>query len=401
MIFIVFDYLVNGEADVSKLKVKFKDSQITVKSKLSKDEQINARELEILNSKIIRGIMKPTVEADKKISYLSPGGIRLEDYLKKGISKNDFFLVIAQILEAVKSIGRNSFNVNNLILNMKFVFVNEMTHELHFVYQPIYSSAISSDLASFLYDVAYSVTLALNEDYKCVNDFIAYLKGLQAVSVINIEKYLLDVYPQIYKQVKRQKYGQSEYLGSFKNGKDIYYDMDKRKKPANDYDSTSLLNESDINDEATSLLDEGDIDEPTSLLDESNDEATSLLIDDEDEATSVLIDDDEATSLLSEGAQISYPYLMRKSSFDRTDINKPVFRIGKERSYVDYFVADNNAVSRIHADIITKNNCCFVKDENSTNGTYVNGSRINPNEEVQIFDGDIITFANDEFEFHM
>ena len=47
---------------MSKLKVKFKNSQITVKSKLSKDEQINAREVEILNSKIIRGIMKPTVE---------------------------------------------------------------------------------------------------------------------------------------------------------------------------------------------------------------------------------------------------------------------------------------------------------------------------------------------------
>ena len=354
---------------MSKLKVKFKDSQITVKSKLSKDEQINARELEILNSKIIRGIMKPTVEGEKKLSYLSPGGIRLEAYLKKGITKNDFFLVIAQILEAVKSIGRNSFNINNLILNMKYVFVNEMTHELHFVYQPIYSSAISSDLASFLYDVAYSVTLALNEDYKCVNNFIAYLKGLQAVSVINIEKYLLDVYPQIYKQVKRQKYGQSEYLGSFKNGKDIYYDMDKRRKPAPDYDDpTSLLNEGDL-DDPTSLLDDGDIDEPTSLL--------------------------------SEGPQITYPYLIRKSSFDRTDINKPVFRIGKERSYVDCFVANNNAVSRIHADIITRNNCYFVKDENSTNGTYVNGNRLSPNEEVQVFDGDIITFANEEFEFHM
>lgn len=388
---------------MSKLKVKFKDSQITVKSKLSKDEQINARELEILNSKIIRGIMKPTVEGEKKLSYLSPGGIRLEAYLKKGITKNDFFLVIAQILEAVKSIGRNSFNVNNLILNMKYVFVNEMTHELHFVYQPIYSSAISSDLASFLYDVAYSVTLALNEDYKCVNNFIAYLKGLQAVSVINIEKYLLDVYPQIYKQVKRQKYGQSEYLGSFKNGKDIYYDFDNRRKPTPSYndDPTSLLDEND-KDEATSLLMESDSrDTPTSLLDEEdNDEPTSLLVED-DEATSVLIDDDEATSLLSEGPQISYPYLIRKSSFDRTDINKPVFRIGKERSYVDYFVPDNNAVSRIHADIITKNNCFFVKDENSTNGTYVNGNRINPNEEVQVFDGDIITFANDEFEFHI
>ena len=360
---------------MSKLKVKFKNSQITVKSKLSKDEQINAHEVEILNSKIIRGIMKPTVEGEKKLSYLSPGGIKLEAYLKKGITKNDFFLVIAQILEAVKSIGRNSFNINNLILNMKYVFVNEMTHELHFVYQPIYSSAISLDLASFLYDVAYSVTLALNEDYKCVNNFIAYLKGLQAVSVINIEKYLLDVYPQIYKQVKRQKYGQSEYLGSFKNGKDIYYDMDKRRKPAPDYD------------DPTSLLNEGDLDDPTSLLDE--DEATSLL------------SDDEPTSLLSEGPQITYPYLIRKNSFDRTDINKPVFRIGKERSYVDYFVANNNAISRIHADIITRNNCYFVKDENSTNGTYVNGNRLSPKEEVQVFDGDIITFANEEFEFHI
>lgn len=387
---------------MSKLKVKFKDSQITVKSKLSKDEQINARELEILNSKIIRGIMKPTVEGEKKLSYLSPGGIKLEAYLKKGITKNDFFLVIAQILEAVKSIGRNSFNINNLILNMKYVFVNEMTHELHFVYQPIYSSAISSDLAPFLYDVAYSVTLALNEDYKCVNNFIAYLKGLQAVSVINIEKYLLDVYPQIYKQVKRQKYGQSEYLGSFKNGKDIYYDMDKRRKPTPlaDYDSASLFSEKKDKDEATSLLMEDVKDTPTSLLDDDNNEPTSLLVEDEDEATSLLIDD-EATSLLSEGPQITYPYLIRKSSFDRTDINKPVFRIGKERSYVDCFVANNNAVSRIHADIITRNNCYFVKDENSTNGTYVNGNRLSPNEEVQVFDGDIITFANEEFEFHM
>ena len=387
---------------MSKLKVKFKNSQITVKSKLSKDEQINAREVEILNSKIIRGIMKPTVEGEKKLSYLSPGGIKLEAYLKKGITKNDFCLVIAQILEAVKSIGRNSFNINNLILNMKYVFVNEMTHELHFVYQPIYSSAISSDLAPFLYDVAYSVTLALNEDYKCVNNFIAYLKGLQAVSVINIEKYLLDVYPQIYKQVKRQKYGQSEYLGSFKNGKDIYYDMDKRRKPTPlaDYDSASLFSEKNDKDEATSLLMEDVKDTPTSLLDDDNNEPTSLLVEDEDEATSLLIDD-EATSLLSEGPQITYPYLIRKNSFDRMDINKPVFRIGKERSYVDYFVANNNAVSRIHADIITKNNSFFVKDENSTNGTYVNGNRLSPNEEVQVFDGDIITFANEEFEFHI
>lgn len=75
---------------MSKLKVKFKNSQITVKSKLSKDEQINAREVEILNSKIIRGIMKPTVEGEKKLSYLSPGGNKAGSLFKKRYNQKRF-----------------------------------------------------------------------------------------------------------------------------------------------------------------------------------------------------------------------------------------------------------------------------------------------------------------------
>lgn len=55
----------------TKFKVKSKDSKITIKSKLDKDESINQREVDILNSKVIRGIMKPTVEGVGKISYIS------------------------------------------------------------------------------------------------------------------------------------------------------------------------------------------------------------------------------------------------------------------------------------------------------------------------------------------
>ena len=41
-------------------------------------------------------------------------------------------------------------------------------------------------------------------------------------------------------------------------------------------------------------------------------------------------------------------------------INKPVFRIGKEKSYSDYFVANNNMVSRSHADIISRGGRYFI-----------------------------------------
>ncbi|MFR5875172.1 MAG: FHA domain-containing protein [Eubacterium sp.] len=384
---------------MAKFKVKCKDTKILIKSKLEKDESINQRDVDILNSKVIRGLMKPTVESERKITYLSPIGVTLKEYLCSGISKNDFFLVFAQILEVTKSIDRNSFNINNLVMNLNYVFINKATKEVHFIYQPILSQRISSNLASFLYTVADNTTLDLKEDLKPLNKMMAFIRGLNVVTAVAVENYILKVYPQIYKQVKRQKPGQSEALV----GSDVYYrrnEWDERKRQAIDDEATSLLVED--NEEATSLLVE-EKNEATSLLIEEDDEATTLLVEEEDEATSLLIDDDdEATSLLDGVNEPQrFPYLIRKSNFDRVDINKPVFRIGKEKRYVDYFILNNNAVSRLHADIINHNGICFIKDNNSTNGTFVNGNRIQSNIETEIYDGDSITLANEGFVFHL
>lgn len=80
----------------------------------------------------------------------------------------------------------------------------------------------------------------------------------------------------------------------------------------------------------------------------------------------------ETTVLGASQAQIIKPYLLRIKNNERIELNKPVFRIGKERSYVDYFVSDNTAVSRSHANIINKDNEFYIVDTNSTNHTYVN-----------------------------
>ena len=121
---------------MAKVKIKAKDGIIEVRSKLDKEEYINEREMQVLSTKIIRGIMRPTAETEKKLIYISPSGVKLSEYLRRGISVNDFFLVLAQSLEVVKSVGRNAFNISNLILDTDKVFVNEYTKELHFIYQP-------------------------------------------------------------------------------------------------------------------------------------------------------------------------------------------------------------------------------------------------------------------------
>ncbi len=93
-------------------------------------------------------------------------------------------------------------------------------------------------------------------------------------------------------------------------------------------------------------------------------------------------------------------YLIRYRNGERIVLNKPVFRIGKERSYVDYFVSDNPAVSRAHADIIFKNGEYFIVDTRSTNHTYINGGMIPPHVETRLSHGAKIRLGNEDFEFH-
>ncbi len=107
------------------------------------------------------------------------------------------------------------------------------------------------------------------------------------------------------------------------------------------------------------------------------------------------------TTVLNAGMQAAkiMPFLIRVKTNESIPIDKPVFRIGKEKSYVDYFINDNTAISRSHANIITREGRYWVVDTNSTNHTYVGGQMIASNTETEIVNGSRLTFANEEFEF--
>lgn len=95
------------------------------------------------------------------------------------------------------------------------------------------------------------------------------------------------------------------------------------------------------------------------------------------------------------------PYLIRIKNNERINISKPVFRIGKEKSYVDYFIGDNTAISRSHANIVTRDNEYFIVDTNSTNHTYVDGVMAQSNVETKLKHGVTIRLANEDFEFKL
>lgn len=95
------------------------------------------------------------------------------------------------------------------------------------------------------------------------------------------------------------------------------------------------------------------------------------------------------------------PYLVRKKNNEKIPINKPIFRIGKEKSFVDYYIGDNKTISRSHANFISRDGEFFIVDTNSTNHTYVNDEVIKSNIETPVCHGDKIMLADEVFEFKL
>jgi len=94
-------------------------------------------------------------------------------------------------------------------------------------------------------------------------------------------------------------------------------------------------------------------------------------------------------------------YIIRQSTNERVMIRKPVFKLGKEQSFVDYCIMNNPTVSRSHANILRKGDDYFIIDMNSKNHTYVNGTMIPSGQEIKLEHGSQIALSNEYFEFYL
>lgn len=85
--------------------------------------------------------------------------------------------------------------------------------------------------------------------------------------------------------------------------------------------------------------------------------------------------------------------IYNKSGSIVAKIDSPSMLIGKSKEKVDLYL-DDISVSRMHAKVIRKNEETMLEDLNSTNGTFVNGKRMQPYENRRLEPGDEIKCGN-------
>lgn len=362
-----------------KLKAKIKNHQLIVRVKLSRGNTVNDQELDIFSRKYIRGFLKPRKLKKTLLEYAGPVGISIAERLQKSLSKHDFFFLMEQVIDTTQKLRANGLDQNQVIWDTEKVFINQVTKEVQFLYLPVTPSQSGADVRAFMESIIYAVKPEQEQDTDYISQFVYFLKALPEYEPEKLEQYILRADKSVVNIIKKRNVGQSGFMTS--SQKD-YYDH--------------YAKQNDGDEEATGLLEEDE--EATGLLAQENDAGLSQDIESE-EGTALLRESEEGTALLS-AAAAHFPTLRRVSTQETIYVNKPVFRMGKAKGGVDYFVDNNPAVSRSHADIVTRGKRYFVIDLNSKNKTYINEQPLPAQSEVEIFEGNLLKLASEEFVFY-
>lgn len=330
---------------MSKLKVSIKKSTVTAMMKAGRKERINETELSQLARIKPCGIMHVTKTKKDSVIYTCPANINLTDRLKKAISKYDFFFMIEQIVIMVEDVYNNGLNVNSVRFNMDDVYINEMTKEMYFIYFPIVGGQESADIVGFIENIIYTMTLVINEDTNYISRFMYYVRSFHGFNGNAIEKY-----------ISREE-----------------------RAVVNVLKNKAVTMQQTMQQQIMQQVMQGSMD-----------------------GTTVLSDDGISVQQIQQMQPVNYHFasLTRQVTGEKIELGKPSFVLGKNPEKSDYAVADNTNISRVHAVITTRNGRYYVMDQNSTNGTFINGRIIKAGQETEILPGDCLMLANEEFIFN-
>lgn len=330
---------------MSKLKVSIKKSTVTAMMKAGRKERINETELSQLARIKPCGIMHVTKTKKDSVIYTCPANINLTDRLKKAISKYDFFFMIEQIVIMVEDVYNNGLNVNSVRFNMDDVYINEMTKEMYFIYFPIVGGQESADIVGFIENIIYTMTPVINEDTNYISRFMYYVRSFHGFNGNAIEKY-----------ISREE-----------------------RAVVNVLKNKAVTMQQTMQQQIMQQVMQGSMD-----------------------GTTVLSDDGISVQQIQQMQPVNYHFasLTRQVTGEKIELGKPSFVLGKNPEKSDYAVADNTNISRVHTVITTRNGRYYVMDQNSTNGTFINGRIIKAGQETEILPGDCLMLANEEFIFN-
>ena len=400
---------------MNKIKVTTKDKQILIVIKGAKEQRILRHELETINNNGVRGLLYLEV-VEKRYSfqlvYNVTGYITLQKLLAVPQTRQSFLKILASMQKTLRSIEEHHFEDRRLLLDFEKVMVNPATGEIMFVYVPLQPYDSGATLSAFLMDICSGCVFEDEADTSFIDTYVKMLSKSRNFSLVDLERYL-----------EEQISGKKKYRGAsicprcsaevqedanFCNlcGAKLRGDTARNGNPVK---SVFLVDDEISPEKHPKGRNTGSGDPwlhgPETWDDDSHRQelgsGCSRTPPRKTTALGSARKTRRTTALGVEETEESLPkaYLVRERTGEYILVDGDVFRIGYSPDTSDYAISDNEAISTRHARILQRNGRYYVVDMGSTNHTYVDMRMIRNQEEVEIYSGTKIRFANETFIF--
>lgn len=387
----------------NKIQIKTKKGCQSINVKLLKGQQVNFREVQIINQRAIPQLMPVNYDdSAKMISFNTTGCYSLKERFKGVMNKRQFIDMLLEIIELMKNLQDKVMYQKNLLLDFDKIYYtpNQMDKQLLFLYIPIMNYDNHVNMKDYFMKMPYTIVFNNGESLDYVNEFIAYFNNNINFSVYDFEMFV------------HRMAGNDEPLKS---------DDSKNQTNVEKTDNNICPNCGFVNvDEAiycqscgcrlgeTVSNEYNPIKAVSEKIYERNNAAFGSERKQEQDqkvgmtgGTTFLgaVTGSDATVILTPPEPEKKAVLIRRKNNEKILLNLPKFIVGKEVAKVNYAIMNNNTVSRTHAFFAKDGNEFCIEDMSSTNGTFVNDVRLEAGKPYKITDGDIIRLSDEEFIF--
>ena len=415
---------------------------------VDEDEKIDNVSIGIMRNNDIKGLLPIDIimhDSMTEFKYKTEKLKNLDKYLSEELTKEDLLNVFENICKVVTDIEEYMLGEAQLILENKYIFTDN--GNIKMILLPLYNRRNNLSIHEFFKNLLLYMMVKNNKAANFAADISRQLsdeesfscnKFLQLISQIKQKKHIekFDIIkPENKSDFKERRVNNiEESLGSLKLDYSVYSNREQTpvniQSPVNTLKSVNNKPQSnvelDVKPESSFLIPGKD--EPVNVGTVSHKETREkkkfsffgkkkekevYAVDNKAEAsklhsnnfaeTTVLQNSDRfaETTLLGLSVNVLNAFLIWKRTGEKILIDKSSFRIGREKSYVEFCINDNSSVGRNHAEIVRKDGSFFIRDLKSLNFTMVNGEKVSTSVEVELLDNDIISLSNEEFEFHM
>jgi FHA domain/Domain of unknown function (DUF6382) len=405
---------------MGRTTVEQSENQYVVMNKLTKPEAINERELEAIARGFIESLIPVQTEMGKKgivIKGSVEGMISLQSYFTSLVSKKMFLGVIEQLIAIAKECEKNHMNVSNLMLDEEAIFLDPRTKRIKCIFWPMVNNQNGYSASEFFKELPFRLVFTKHEEHDYVGRYMNYFREQTPFSINSFEKLIFEL---LGKKVEDKSYlpsGSTSFgerntfatktTGATGTSGNIAYNPLRPSAKIKQPKTCSTCGQECVpGGRFCSNCGSAFIQEDDSVTNEKDEKVATQAgpVAQHYCETTLLGSEDYAGTTVLGGdpfEEPSYPYLIREKTQEKVSVDKPSFRIGKESKFCDYFISNNNAISRSHADILTKENRYYIIDHNSTNKTYVDGKVVPVEKQVEIFSGSKIKLANEDFVFYL